>query len=206
MGVLLMIKLNELEKAQIIAIVHEGWVNYQIGTEGEYNIDATDEQINSLSYAIDNLCDKNILEVTPETQHEDWMKYKLDNGWKYGKKKNEAKKTHPDLVPFNELPKQEQLKDLNFLESFKFALRLIKGDRIFSLNDLLYTRDDLKENYKLHQCICEDARTAVFAPLFEDENKEIKVKYENLKAYPQDINLVKSAFEDGYIKFFKKEE
>ena len=52
--------------------------------------------------------------ITPETQHEEWMKSKLAGGWVYGKEKNIVKKTHPCLVPYNELPVEEQVKDYIF--------------------------------------------------------------------------------------------
>lgn len=47
-------------------------------------------------------------------QHDAWMKDKINAGWKYGKTKDENKKTHPCLVPFSKLPKFQQKKDLLF--------------------------------------------------------------------------------------------
>jgi len=52
---------------------------------------------------------------TPEEAHDSWMKSYLAMGWKYGKKRDVTKKTHPDLVPFKDLPKDEQDKDAIFL-------------------------------------------------------------------------------------------
>jgi hypothetical protein len=43
--------------------------------------------------------------------HEAWMAYKLADGWVYGPVKDEAAKTHPCLVPFDQLPKEQQFKD-----------------------------------------------------------------------------------------------
>ncbi len=52
---------------------------------------------------------------TPEEAHQSWMDSYFKMGWKYGKKRNIIKRTHPDLLPFNELPKDERDKDAIFL-------------------------------------------------------------------------------------------
>jgi len=52
----------------------------------------------------------------PEGSHESWMKEKIDTGWKYGPVKDPEKKEHPCLVPFPELPKEQQAKDFIFRE------------------------------------------------------------------------------------------
>lgn len=44
-------------------------------------------------------------------QHDQWMKLKTAEGWKYGKAKNGTKKTHPMLVPYGELSEVEKRKD-----------------------------------------------------------------------------------------------
>ena len=46
--------------------------------------------------------------------HESWMKEKIYAGWVYGEIKDPVKKTHPCIVPFNELPKSQQAKDYIF--------------------------------------------------------------------------------------------
>lgn len=50
----------------------------------------------------------------PEASHESWMKQKLDESWVYGPVKNPETKEHPCLVPFNELPLEQQRKDVLF--------------------------------------------------------------------------------------------
>jgi hypothetical protein len=52
---------------------------------------------------------------TPEEAHNSWMKSYLEMGWKYGAKRDTEKKTHPDLVSFYDLPKDERDKDAIFL-------------------------------------------------------------------------------------------
>ena len=53
--------------------------------------------------------------LSSEEIHDKWMKYKLDEGWTYGEKKDEKLKTHPCIRPYNELPEEERLKDALFL-------------------------------------------------------------------------------------------
>jgi len=46
--------------------------------------------------------------------HEHWLKYKIEQGWTYGPAKDETKKQHDCLVPFNQLPPKQQAKDALF--------------------------------------------------------------------------------------------
>ena len=50
----------------------------------------------------------------PEASHEAWMLEKISNGWVFGADKNPELKTHPCMVPFDELPKDQQAKDYIF--------------------------------------------------------------------------------------------
>lgn len=50
----------------------------------------------------------------PEASHNSWMKEKVDGGWVYGEVKDPEKKTHPCIRPFNELPPEQQMKDILF--------------------------------------------------------------------------------------------
>lgn len=43
--------------------------------------------------------------------HEAWLAEKEANGWTYGEIKDEAKKSHPCMVPFAELSPSQQAKD-----------------------------------------------------------------------------------------------
>lgn len=46
--------------------------------------------------------------------HDEWMRHKLADGWVYGPEKDAEAKTHPCLVPFEELPHAQQFKDRLF--------------------------------------------------------------------------------------------
>lgn len=50
----------------------------------------------------------------PEQLHESWCEYKWADGWVYGETKDGDKKTHPCLVPYADLPPEQQLKDRMF--------------------------------------------------------------------------------------------
>lgn len=74
-----------------------------------------DSAINGVSFHMEN-------ETTPEQSHENWMKEKLENGWKYGDVKDSEKKEHPCIVPYNQLPVEQRTKDYLFkavVESYK---------------------------------------------------------------------------------------
>jgi hypothetical protein len=47
-------------------------------------------------------------------QHDAWMAAKIADGWVYGAMKDPAYKTHPCLVPYEELPEMQRKKDALF--------------------------------------------------------------------------------------------
>jgi len=49
-----------------------------------------------------------------EEMHNNWMKDKAKDGWKYGPIKDEEKKEHPCMVPYKELPEEQRFKDKLF--------------------------------------------------------------------------------------------
>jgi hypothetical protein len=53
--------------------------------------------------------------MKPGDSHVSWSEHKLKDGWKYGPVKDADKKEHPCLVPFDQLPKEQQAKDKLFL-------------------------------------------------------------------------------------------
>lgn len=46
--------------------------------------------------------------------HDSWMRQKVADGWVYGEVKDPEAKTHPCMVPFEELPPEQQFKDRLF--------------------------------------------------------------------------------------------
>lgn len=52
--------------------------------------------------------------ATPEQMHESWLFEKEEAGWVYGEVKDEKQKTHPCMLPYDELPKAQRVKDYLF--------------------------------------------------------------------------------------------
>ena len=64
--------------------------------------------------------------ASPSRSHEEWLKTKKAEGWKYGKVKDPEKKEHPCFVPYNELPLEQRIKDTLFT-SIVSATRVLLG-------------------------------------------------------------------------------
>jgi hypothetical protein len=50
----------------------------------------------------------------PSVSHDNWLAHKRREGWRYGPVKDAAAKTHPCVLPFDQLPAEEQRKDVLF--------------------------------------------------------------------------------------------
>lgn len=49
-----------------------------------------------------------------DASHNEWMRVKREDGWVYGPVKDPEAKTHPCMVPFDQLPHEQQFKDKLF--------------------------------------------------------------------------------------------
>ncbi len=62
----------------------------------------------------------------PETKanenHENWLAHKRREGWVHGDVKDEGKKVHPCIMPYNELPNSQKRKDSLFIGVVKACL------------------------------------------------------------------------------------
>lgn len=63
--------------------------------------------------------------TSPKELHEKWKQHKIENGWVYGATKCEEKKTHPCLVPYEELSHAQHVKDFMFHSIVLTALKHI---------------------------------------------------------------------------------
>lgn len=52
--------------------------------------------------------------ASPEESHLNWLEFKEKDGWVYGETKDEDAKTHPCMVPYDELPPEQRSKDALF--------------------------------------------------------------------------------------------
>jgi hypothetical protein len=53
--------------------------------------------------------------TTPRDLHESWCAFKRERGWAYGPEKDPEAKTHPCMVPYDDLPQEQKDKDQLFL-------------------------------------------------------------------------------------------
>lgn len=49
-----------------------------------------------------------LMELLARNTHEVWAKGRMDAGWTYGEQRDDARKKHPCLVPYEDLPEEEK--------------------------------------------------------------------------------------------------
>lgn len=54
-----------------------------------------------------------LIEKMSKNVHDVWAETRISQGWTYGKERNDEKKTHPCLIPYEELPDNEKEYDRN---------------------------------------------------------------------------------------------
>jgi len=70
--------------------------------------------------------------ATPEEQHEAWCASKRRDGWTVGPVKDPAKKEHPCLVPYAELPPEQRAKDALYLAVVRGMVAALGGEKLGS--------------------------------------------------------------------------
>jgi hypothetical protein len=51
------------------------------------------------------------VDAWPAENHNAWLKERIDNGWVFGEVEDEGKKTHPHIVPYEQLPIDQQIRE-----------------------------------------------------------------------------------------------
>ena len=82
-----------------------------------------DSAINGVRFHVDNR------DAGPSASHKNWLAEKEADGWIYGEIKDADAKTHPCMVPFTELPVEQQAKDFIF-RSIVHVMTLDRGTPI----------------------------------------------------------------------------
>ena len=62
---------------------------------------------------------------SPAELHGGWVQAYIDMGWTYGPERSVENKTHPDMVPFDQLEQHEQDKDAVFIALCEIARQWI---------------------------------------------------------------------------------
>lgn len=75
--------------------------------------DAPDYQVRQATAGVQEVIRNHTL--TAEQSHELWVDRMREDGWTPGEAKDPARKTHPTLLPWDELPTEQQLKDRLFI-------------------------------------------------------------------------------------------
>ena len=66
-----------------------------------------------------------LLEAMAKNVHEIWAQERISQGWIYGDKRDDAKKQHPCLVAYEDLPEEEKVYDRNTsVETLKLIMKL----------------------------------------------------------------------------------
>ena len=54
-----------------------------------------------------------LVEQMSKNVHEVWAETRINQGWTFGEKRNDDLRTHPCLIPYEELPEEEKAYDRN---------------------------------------------------------------------------------------------
>lgn len=105
--------MNEHTVREIARVCHEVNRAYcqAIGDYSQPEWDAAedwqvDSAVNGVRFHLENG-----MIVTPEMSHQNWIKEKLADGWKYGPVKDPGKKEHPCIMAYGKLPVEQRVKD-----------------------------------------------------------------------------------------------
>lgn len=68
---------------------------------------------------------KALTEKLAENVHEVWSAGRIADGWRYGETRDDARKLHPCLVPYSQLPESEKEYDRNTaMQTIKTIIKL----------------------------------------------------------------------------------
>lgn len=68
---------------------------------------------------------KSLMEKMAKNTHENWAKQRINDGWKYGKKRDDIKKEHPCLVEYEKLTEEEKEYDrITAEQTLKFIIKM----------------------------------------------------------------------------------
>jgi len=66
-----------------------------------------------------------LTELLAKNTHENWAKQRISEGWRHGPKRDDSKKEHPSLIPYEQLSESEKEYDrTTAMETIKTILAL----------------------------------------------------------------------------------
>jgi hypothetical protein len=66
-----------------------------------------------------------LVERLAQNNHDHWARKRINEGWRYGINRNDDKKEHPDMVPYEQLPESEKEYDRKtVIEALKAIIAL----------------------------------------------------------------------------------
>lgn len=92
-------------------------------TQAPWNMATEGTRASARSGVLAHLMNK---DLTPESSHGIWLHHKKIAGWVYGERKDEIAKTHPCMIPYEQLPPEQKAKDYIF-KSVVDSVREIVG-------------------------------------------------------------------------------
>lgn len=118
----------ESAKLEIAKVAHEAnrrWCqingDHSLPVWEECDIAHQTGLIRGVQFHIDNP------DASETASHDNWMRQKLADGWVWGPRLDRENKIHPNLVPFDSLPKYQQAKDILFKNIVKSLLWTFEG-------------------------------------------------------------------------------
>lgn len=68
---------------------------------------------------------RDLTELLAKNTHENWARQRMDEGWRYGAERDDTRKEHPSLVPYEQLSESEKDYDRRTaMEALKTILAL----------------------------------------------------------------------------------
>ena len=73
--------------------------------------------------ALDSSLDE-LMEELAKNTHENWADQRIKDGWTYGQKRDDENKTHPCLIPYEQLSEEEKEYDrITSSKTLKFIMK-----------------------------------------------------------------------------------